>query len=95
MNPGWTSYLLVFLACICGTANAQSASDKLAPGARLNAAATTQESVPRESLEDILATVSERSKKRFVVEMRVPPRIVVGQVRVRDITYPILLSTLR
>jgi general secretion pathway protein D len=94
MNPNRPATLVIILLGACAAANAQQGSDKLAPGARLTAAATPRESMPRESLEDILSVVSDRSKKRFVVEARVPPRIVVGQVRVRDITYPILLTIL-
>ena len=40
-------------------------------------------------------TISKKSGKTFLVEARVPPEVVVGQVAVKDVTYPILLTILR
>lgn len=46
-------------------------------------------------LEDVLQAVSKSSGKVFLVDSQVGPTVVVGQPRVRDITYPMLLKVLR
>lgn len=45
-------------------------------------------------LEDVLDAVSKSSGKVFLVDSQVGPTVVVGQPRVRDMTYPMLLKVL-
>lgn len=63
-----------------------------------NAAAEETEKAaayPRIPLADILEIVSKRAAKTFLVDARVSPDVVVGQIKLRNSTYASLLSILR
>jgi general secretion pathway protein D len=51
--------------------------------------------LPRESLLDLLAAVAHRSGEIFLVDARVSPQVVIGQLRPNDVSYSLLLSILR
>lgn len=76
------------------SACAQQSSDKLSPGGRIAIGSMAQTAMPRESLEDVLTAVADREGLQFVVDVRVPAEVVVGQVRVRDLNYAVLLTVL-
>ncbi len=50
---------------------------------------------PSVPLEEVLDSVRKTSDKTFLVDARVPPVVVVGLARNRDITFPMLLKILR
>lgn len=79
---------------LVATASAQQSTEKLSPGGRIAIGSMAQTAMPRESLEEILSAVAERENLDFVLDVRVPAEVVVGQVRVRDLTYPVLLTVL-
>lgn len=75
--------LLLFVA-ITGVANAADQNELQSP--------------PRHAsvqLGELLDAVSQTSGKEFLVYQRIPAEVVTGPARVRDVTYPQLLSILR
>jgi len=52
-------------------------------------------SMARVSLLEILDAVKQKTGQTFLVDVRVRPEVVVGQVDVVDVTYPVLLTILR
>jgi general secretion pathway protein D len=46
-------------------------------------------------LADLLSEVGRKSNKQFLVDMRVPAKVVVGTLDPQRVTYPLLLSILR
>lgn len=55
----------------------------------------TKASMPRTPLAEILESVSKKSGKKFLVDHRVQPGVVVGQARPKDVSYSSLLQILR
>ena len=52
-------------------------------------------SMPTTPLADVLDSVSKKSGKQFLIDHRVQPEVVVGQLRSKDVTYSSLLIILR
>ncbi|MFQ6004363.1 MAG: secretin N-terminal domain-containing protein [Woeseia sp.] len=52
-------------------------------------------SMPKTPLAEILESVSKKSGKKFLVDHRVRPSVVVGQPRPKDVSYSSLLQILR
>ena len=86
--------VVLFWLGLATSACAQQSSDKLSPGGRIAIGSMAQTALPRESLDDVLTAVADREGLQFVVDVRVPAEVVVGQVRVRDLNYPVLLTIL-
>jgi len=49
----------------------------------------------RVRLDTLLAQVSRKSRKQFLVDTRVQPDVVAAQIEASEVTYPLLLSILR
>ena len=80
------SVLVLFL----GTAGFAADSDS-----SLSLKSAPPAAFPTVKLEDLLEAVGNKSGKTFLVDAQVPATVVVGQPRIRDITYPVFLKVLR
>lgn len=83
--------LVVLLICAGGIAAAAETAPESPETSRLSASGgyTTVE------LAQLLDDVGRKSNKQFLVDARVPARVVVGTVDLKRVTYPLLLSILR
>ena len=54
-----------------------------------------RQSLQTMALEELLADVGRKSGESFLLDARVPARVVVGPLGKRDVTYPLLLTVLR
>lgn len=52
-------------------------------------------SMPETPLADILESVGKKTGKKFLVDARVQPEVVVGQLKSNEVTYAVLLTILR
>ena len=94
MNHQRIAVVTLFWLGLATSAGAQQSPDKLSPGGQIAIGSMAQTAMPRESLEEVLSAVADREGLQFVVDARVPAEVVVGQVRVRDLNYPVLLTVL-
>ena len=90
MKIGYAKSLVACLLII--TVPAVVAKEGEKPAAPCEEAASA---LPTVELTDLLESVSKKSKKKFLVDSRVRPDVVVGQFKSSDVSYPILHSILR
>ena len=83
----------VFCIVLGGTARAADSPAVSSDASRMSSFAAP--SFPTADLADLLREVERKSSKSFLVDARVPEKVVVGTYDPKRVTYPVLLSILR
>jgi general secretion pathway protein D len=83
------SLFAVLVMCACGAA---AAAESTSPAETSHAGAPAYATV---DLSELLNDVGRKSNKQFLLDARVPSRVVVGTVDVKRVTYPMLLAILK